>query len=523
VKEKKETRMKKGLLVLFTVLLFSACDLGGGVDNGVVFYPENIGTEESFWMLNWRTYEYDRVTAVLLAETDDCMLYVEKKNGIPGVTEETARSFAEEYQLHIHAPITGAFGEIEYQSDNRKITILLADIQDFYGIDGHEDETYNMGIFNPDDLLHVSVSPYSNMREMLYIDTDPSLEKGLPVLYNATAHELQHLINCSRAYLENGGKYVDVWINEGLSTAAELIYGRSDNCAMYVTKIYNDDFYGTITAGNNFFVWNGFWENGFMMTDEGEPIYDIMSNYATAYLFFQWLRIHAANGAGIYKDIISNGAAGLTDYQAVVKAARQRIPGLSSDTDWETLLRTWMAANILQMPDGVMGYKGKVSEIAQGKAEKLTPPVFSDAVIPDGQWDWFFPGEGVYSIVSESPYTPPAGSGPNIRYAGLGEDGKIDLNGAGGYTGEVLLTFNANSNNVIIDENWVILDSVSETGFIAKGPVDALERMRQLPLSLKRSSGADKSDFPAASAGKGIERRHPVTLPPDWKRVRIGK
>jgi hypothetical protein len=82
------------------------------------------------------------------------------------------------------------------------------------------------------------------------------------------------------------GERVDTWINEGLSTAAEYVYAGDPAGRV---RYYNDDPLGTIQIGNNFFYWGGIWDS------------DILADYTTAYLFFQWLRMHSSNGIGIYK------------------------------------------------------------------------------------------------------------------------------------------------------------------------------------------------------------------------------
>jgi hypothetical protein len=446
-------------------------------------------------MLNFRTYGYDPLTALLLAETDDCIVYAQRDNaGVSTVSEEVARGFAEEYQRYIHYQITGAFGPIRHMTTKRKVTILLADIQDFYDPAPGGRGDFNLGFFNGVDMLSY---PGSNMRDMLYIDTNPGLGNGLAQLYDCVAHELQHLINFSNTYMINGGHQIDTWINEGLSTAAELIYGRSNDAAYYINTIYNKDPYGTIRYGNNFFVWNGSWENA--------PSYDTISNYATAYLFFQWLRIQANNGSGIYKDIIANAGAGITDYRALVMAARQRIPDLSltSDTDWEPLLRTWMVANLIQSSDGVTGYKNRINEIAQGQASELTLHGFANT---GNQMNYFYPGEGIFSAMSGS-YTPSGGSGSHIRYVGIASSGSIDFTG-GTYTGDVLLTFNANST----------ISGTSESGYLVKQGLDS--GLSGLPptLSLKQSGGADKSGIPLRYGKKGMDTR-PLYPPPEWTGV----
>ena len=62
---------------------------------------------------------------------------------------------------------------------------------------------------------------------------------------------------------------------------------------------------------------------------------------------------------------------------------------------------------------------------------------------------WLLPGEGVYSIASDSGDTLPSSSG-NIRYAGLHKDdsppeSSVSLDTL--YPNERLLTFNSNNNN----------------------------------------------------------------------------
>jgi hypothetical protein len=306
-----------------------------------------LGDEQTFNVRNVKEDRYDSIKARMVAENDVCMVYVELDGKNLTVDEATAQKIAAEYKAHIHSQITGAFGSIKHLTANNKVTFLLVDIQDFY----EERGTGVAGYFSPNDMLSKSVAPYSNERDMLFIDTNPTLQRP-DSLYATMAHELQHLINFSQTTAKNGGHNMDTWVNEGLSTSAEYIYGK--NTAPYV-KYYSDEEYTSIRYGNNFFVWNGMWENGGFKED-GEEIYDTFGNYSTVYLFFQWLRIQAGTRS-IYNDIIAYGAQGITDYRSVTKAARTRIPNLLLSSkergDWETLLRTWMAANMIQADTGV--------------------------------------------------------------------------------------------------------------------------------------------------------------------------
>jgi hypothetical protein len=405
----------------------------------------NVGTTKNFWALNIGTNYYYYLNAVLLAESDDCLVYAES-NAAGQAVIETARAeaIAREYSKNIEPKITGAFGEIYHITAENKVTFLLLDIKD--GYNPASGGGYVAGYFTTDDMER---SNFSNKRDMLYIDTNPGL-MDMDVLYSTIAHELQHLINYSNSILKNRNEQ-DLWINEGLSTAAEYIYGGDP--ADRVT-MYNEDYGGTIAYGNNFFVWYGIWELD-------SSIGDSLANYSTAYLFFQWLRLHANNGVGIYKEIINSQ---YTDYRAVTGTARNRIPALglsgSSRSEWETLLRTWMLANAIQAPSGLFGYQDKIGEITRGNEERLKTTYFTGTARQE--WE-FYPGEGIFTLVDTPPYEPPPGSGPHIRYVGF--DGR-GIDGTSPYEGQYLLTFNANEDNTALYPSGFVL-MPGEPGYLA--------------------------------------------------------
>jgi hypothetical protein len=202
----------------------------------------------------------------------------------------------------------------------------------------------------------------------------------------------------------------DLWIDEGLSSAAEYLY-LGNHAETGRVWWFNTDQDNTIAEGNNFFVWDGG-----------------LDEYATVYLFFQWLRIQGG-GNGIYKDIITSKDIGC---QAVTGPAGERIGG--SFADWETLLRSWFAANYIVNSTGVYGYRGEISP------QVHTIPSGGDfpTIIP------LKPGEGVYSVLSD--INDFSGSGTDISYAGL-KKAEAEVNTDSSPTGERLLTFNKNSNN----------------------------------------------------------------------------
>jgi hypothetical protein len=431
----------RGIVCCVFTLLLCACPILN--DNGEdEFDYTDVGTIKTFYAFNLESEFYYSVEAALMAENGQCLVYAENDKGNPSITQGQAERIAREYSRNIEPKITGAFGEILHITDKNKVTFLLLDIKDGYD---PKEGGYVAGYFDP---LDMEDQLPSNKRDMLYIDTSPGLT-AMKGLYSTIAHELQHLINYSNTILKNRNEQ-DLWINEGLSTAAEYIYGGDPSNRV---ALYNLDYSDTIIWGNNFFIWDGYWER---------TTGDVLANYSTAYLFFQWLRLHASNDTGIYREIIDSQ---YTDYRAVTGAARNRIPALgltgSAESDWETLLRTWMLANAIQAPSGLFGYRNKISDMTGGEVSSLKIRGLSNT---NQLKVTFYPGEGIFTRLDNPPYSPPAGSGANIRYVGFSDNGEIDVSLP--YEGQTLLTFNANWDNTAVNAVGIYIGP-GESGYLA--------------------------------------------------------
>jgi hypothetical protein len=400
--------------------------------------PKKSGkTYKTFWAQdtdgNWYTVE-----AVKRKDGDKCIVYTDILADAD-IDDSVITGIQTKYDTAIHDKITGAFGDVSDMDGNSQVILLLLDIKDGYTGSGG----YVAGYFDFTHMYGTETFSFSNKADMLFIDTYPGLSQ-MGKLYSTVAHELQHLIHFSRTVKANPSKNEkDLWINEGLSTAAEYIYDQSDTSRI---KYFNDSNtltngdYRTIPYGNNFFVWNGFWEQEYG---------DVLADYATAYLFFRWLGIHG--GQEIYKDII---ASSWSDYRAVTEAAKTS--SMSSlfteaqNTDekrWEKLLSTWMLANYYNSSSGtyeIYGYKGGIS-----------PLTVAVPNIEQNPWP-FSPGEGIFSSLTV-PFSPP-NSGDHIRYRGLGgSSGSPAIDDSSPYYGTALLTFNASTNK----------DGPDETGYLA--------------------------------------------------------
>ncbi len=323
------------------------------------------------------------VAAKKLATGANCIIYADETINF---SSTDALEIRDEYESKIHQKMIDSFGTFKDVDNNGKVIILLLDI-----IDGYSGGSYVAGYFDPTHMFSTGTYAKSNQADMLFVDINPGwTEKDL--LYTTIAHEFQHLISFSKS-LERSPPNVteqDIWINEGLSSAAEFIYGDFQQ-----GRLDSFNYSTSIILGNNFFVWDGFWENPNQLLAVDE-----ISNYSTVYLFFQWLRVHSTNGTQIYKDIINSS---YTNYRAVTAAAAARID--SQFSNWTTLLSTWMLANIQVNDSGYEGYNGDPDL----KPEWMPINYFFTYYVRSASpvRNEFAPGEGILSIRNSQTFNRP--------------------------------------------------------------------------------------------------------------------
>jgi hypothetical protein len=292
-----------------------------------------------------------------------------------------------------------------------KIDILLLDIKDNFNPPSNR--AYTGGYFHTVNYFHTSYDKRSNGSPMLYIDTNPGIfydgKVNLDNAYRTIAHEMQHLMNFVNSMGSNirNRVFMDTWVNEGLSGAAEWVYaGNHENDRM----VYYNDENGN---GDNFFVWD-----------------NSLIDYATVYLFFQWLRIQSGKSYNalsfFYKSIIKKKK---KDHEAVVGAM-----GSSGYSDWPSLLKDWLAANYINASSGRYGYCND-PELKDVKAKTLPSGKISVSLRP---------GEGVYSKIDPTFVNLPSNVG-KIRYVGLDKMGSGSVNDTNVFPNGWLLTYNENT------------------------------------------------------------------------------
>jgi hypothetical protein len=422
-------KAKKSMLLLGIAALLLSC--GGGNGGDLNSPPSNIPPRK-FWAQNAVTDAFYQVEAELLAEGHYCTVWVEKGSG---VSSGTANNVARTYDTDVYPKMINTFGikgTVQYQGEtiahntmeladwlgdgDGKLCILLLDIKDDYkpGVN----ESYIAGYFwAVNFVINDPAHPYyrySNECDMIYLDVNPA-RVGSKESNITLAHEMQHMMNFVDSIILREAA-MDLWIDEGLSAAAEWLYYGSHPAVRW--QSFNDDPSGLIRKGNNFFVWGN---------RGNESIYASLDDYSTVYLFFQWLRLQAGN-TNIYNKIATSSEYSLG---AVTSAADTAMGGKGYD-NWSTLLKTWLAANYINASSGPYGYMndGTLKNI---KARTVPAGTTSLSLAP---------GEGVYSVTSG--FSLP-GASTYIKYAGLNKDNPA-LSDTQTYDGGALLTYNVNTN-----------------------------------------------------------------------------
>ena len=438
--------MRKLLLIIcICSLLLASCDLlldilfseggSGSLNNDPV--DPSFG---NFWATDFKTNKDYRVDAELLAAGDYCNVWVEKGSGI---NNAKAREVANHYDTKIYPKMIDNFsiknfsykiGNNNLQFDNimdfadwyvdddKKLCILLLDIKDNYN--GISNTSYVAGYFWSGDFLKAYEK--SNERDMIYIDIKPGLDLDkIEETYKTLAHEMQHLMNFATSiYLRapkndqgqiTGLVYMDTWIDEGLSAAAEWVYSGQyslDRIDWFINNGQRNSLTvkGLIDKGNTFFVWNNHKEN----------TYAVLDDYATVNLFFHWLRLQTNNN--IYRQIITSAQ---KDYRAVANAFNTTA---SENYSWDELIKTWFAANYINASSGRYGYR---NDTVLRNLKVPAPKTIASSIS-------LAPGEGVYS---KAALNPNFSNGTYIKYAYLTGSTLSDTF----QTNSVILTYNANN------------------------------------------------------------------------------
>jgi large repetitive protein len=286
-----------------------------------------LGSSKEFWAYNHEKDEDYKLNAKLLYSGSKVNVWVHNNE----ITEGNAKQLGEEFDNRIYSSVINHFGPASDVDGDGKINLLCFDIQDgFQGNGG-----FIGGYFNQMDVFDV---PGSNKSELLYIDTYPALGKNkneLTYAFSTIAHELQHLVNFNQNVLIEGDKEgMDVWLDEGLSMAAEQIYKgtRLSDRIDY----YNESF--SIGKGHSLLHWDY----------DG----DTLANYSLSYLFGQYVKTQAKQGDSIFKEILKDPN---NNYKAVENVVKKYVDPTLTFGKFSTHFR---AALLLKESSGLNGFNG---------------------------------------------------------------------------------------------------------------------------------------------------------------------
>src|SRR5579859_3804891 len=216
---------------------------------------EHVGQQTAFWTLNTDTGDENRVMAHLVVVTPHLYMYLQD-----GATANVAdiKASADLFERQMFPTDERTYGThwSPGVDDDPHITILNAT-----GLG-----QYVGGYFSITDEYPHGVYPYSNERQIIYINLNPDGgEVPNQEFYNATlAHEFQHMIHW---YYHPAD---DSWINEGMSVLAQHINA-------FTSGNFEDDFLAH--PDTQLTTWS----------DDGTVV---TRNYGAGYLFMDYLAEH---------------------------------------------------------------------------------------------------------------------------------------------------------------------------------------------------------------------------------------
>ncbi len=235
-----------------------------------------LGDSDDFYFYNERTRSTEKLTAVVRVLTDHAYWYVQTGLSLdPGKLTQVAL----EFDGKTYPNVRRLYGE-EWTpgiDGDPRISILLARIPDVGGY------------FSGSDELPRWVNPYSNEREMIYINVDGA-PVGSTYLASTLAHEFAHMVEYNKRTSSAG------WFNEALAQLAEHWNGATPT--------------GTITQYLR--------EPDTQLTTWGETAAESGPNYGHSFLFFAYLA-ERFGGPELIRTLMERGLHAPADLDAVLR------------------------------------------------------------------------------------------------------------------------------------------------------------------------------------------------------------
>ncbi|MBL7977131.1 MAG: T9SS type A sorting domain-containing protein [Bacteroidetes Order II. Incertae sedis bacterium] len=213
------------------------------------------------------------------------------------------------------------FGQPPNSDNDGKLDALLYNIPDNYDPEGNASAI--AGYVSPQDLPGAGGN--GNNRDIIHLDTYPSLNNGIAELMATAAHEYQHLIRINYDNLEV------TFVDEGLSEWAELYNGFSGRLIYYLSTFSIPTIGFSQVAENNVYLldWRTLSSGNDNLTQ---------NDYQRAGLFTTYMaeQVGAENTGAITRDT----ATGLGGY-------RNALSKNATTLSLETLVHNWHTANLV--------------------------------------------------------------------------------------------------------------------------------------------------------------------------------
>ena len=182
-------------------------DIPRVVNDQPVYYKR--GRVDTFWLLDLSSLEYYQATFDLRLVTPHAYWYVDQRQE---VQQEDLEKSAQEFEEVIYPGVTSIFGSEWFPGvdNDSHLNILNSRLR---GVGGY---------FSSGDEYPLQISPFSNQREIIYMNIG-AFPVGTERYLGVLAHELQHAVHW------NADASEDTWVNEGLSdfSVARLGYGNA--------------------------------------------------------------------------------------------------------------------------------------------------------------------------------------------------------------------------------------------------------------------------------------------------------
>ena len=268
-----------------------------------------VGDKDVFWVGNVDTKMNYSTTATLSYLTPHLYLWVEEGSSFD---QEALKRSAERFESQIYPTNREFFGsEWTPGVDNDPHIHILQTSGLGSSVNGYYLDT---------DEYSKLVNPYSNEREMFYINSD-NLQPGTDSYESVLAHEFQHMIHWA---VDRGE---DTWVNEGFSELASYLNG-------YAVRGIDRAF--SRTPDTQLTSWPG---------SPGQT----SANYGASFLFTAYFLERFGDQA--LRSVVSHQANGTTGFEAILTEQ-----GLT----FEDVFADWLIANYLddtELADGRYGYR----------------------------------------------------------------------------------------------------------------------------------------------------------------------